>query len=241
MTIRCVLMDVEGTIIPAAFVRQVLFPYARDRMVSFLRSHRENPTVRQWAAACQDTVAQETGRHPAYEALPDILSNWIEEDRKHPGLKALQGMIWEEGYEAGEFAPALYDDVVPTLKSWRASGLQLALFSSGSEQAQRLLIANTTDGNLTSLFARFFDTRVGAKTEPESYRRIATELVFPPDTIVFLSDVEVELDAAAVASFITRQIVRPGTQAGKRHPIAPDFRDLTLYGVAQPEPCPSNQ
>jgi enolase-phosphatase E1 len=236
VTIRCVLMDIEGTIVPVTFVREVLFPYARRRMSAFLRDQRDNPSVRQWAAACQEAVARETGRYPAYETLPDILDRWIEEDRKHPGLKALQGMIWEEGYATGAFVPALYDDVVPMLTSWRAIGLQLALYSSGSERAQQLLITHTTTGDLTGLFTRFFDTRVGPKIDPASYRHIAELLECPPEAIAFLSDVEAELDAAAVAGMKTRQIVRPGTQAGSRHPVAFDFLDVTLCSVAESTP-----
>ncbi len=241
VTIRCVLMDIEGTIVPVSFVREVLFPYARERMAAFLREQRDNPAVRQWAAICQESAARETGRHPEYEALSDILKSWIEEDRKHPGLKALQGMIWEEGYEMGVFTPALYEDVVPALTAWRANGLQLALFSSGSERAQQLLIAHATEGDLTGLFAGLFDTRVGPKTDSASYRRIAKLLECPSDAIVFLSDVEAELDAAAVAGLKTRQIVRPGTQAGCRHPVACDFLDITLCGDAHWAPSRSTR
>ncbi|MEK7763874.1 MAG: acireductone synthase, partial [Nitrospirota bacterium] len=143
--IRCVLMDIEGTIISVAFVREVLFPYAKHRLAAFLQEQQNEPALRQWADACQDTVAQELGRRPSYEELPGILSRWIEEDRKHPGLKAIQGMIWHEGYRAGAFAPGLYEDVVPVLNRWRRNGLRLALYSSGSEQAQRLLVEHTTD------------------------------------------------------------------------------------------------
>jgi enolase-phosphatase E1 len=238
MTIRCVLMDIEGTIVPIAFVREVLFPYAQQRMAAFLRERREDPAVCRWTALCQDTVVQDGGVRPDYDELPNILHRWMEQDRKHTGLKGLQGMIWEEGYRTGAFAPALYDDVYSSLMAWQGKGLRLALYSSGSEQAQRLLIAHTTEGDLTSLFTHYFDTRVGSKTDPESYRRIAQLLALPAEVILFLSDVEAELDAAADAGLGTRQIVRPGTQAGSRHPILSNFRDLRLSNLAQPTPCP---
>ena len=237
MTIRCVLMDIEGTIIPIAFVRKVLFPYAQQGMAAFLRERREDPAVHRWTALCQDTVVQEAGVRPDYDELPNILHRWMEQDRKHTGLKGLQGMIWEVGYRTGAFAPALYDDVYSSLIAWQANGLRLALYSSGSEQAQRLLLAHTTEGNLTSLFTHYFDTRVGSKTDPESYRRIAQLLALSADPILFLSDVEAELDAAAAAGLKTTQIVRPGTQAGSRHPIVSSFHDLTMSNFAQPTPC----
>ena len=226
--IRCVLMDIEGTIISVAFVREVLFPYAKHRLAAFLQEQQQKPAIRQWAEACQDTVTQELGQRPAYEELSDILGRWIEEDRKHPGLKAIQGMIWQEGYRTGAFTPDLYDDVVPALDRWRRNGLRLALYSSGSEQAQRLLVEHTTDGDLTGLFSNFFDTRIGAKTERASYRHITDRMALRSEDILFLSDTETELDAAAAAGLQTTHIVRPGTHPGTRHPISSTFDSFSL-------------
>lgn len=228
MTIACVLMDIEGTITPVAFVQHVLFPYAKSRLGSFLDHHRDHPAVMEWVRVCQNTVEQEHSRRPSYEDLPAILSRWMEEDRKHPGLKAIQGMIWQEGYRTGAFTPDLYEDVMPALVRWRGYGLRLALYSSGSEQAQRLLIEHTSVGDLTNMFSKFFDTGVGAKTEPVSYRRIAEALAIPPEAMVFLSDTEAELDAASASGFVTRQIVRPGTRQGTRHPVSLSFRDIPI-------------
>lgn len=226
MTISCVLLDIEGTILPVTFVRDVLFPYSQRRMASFLRDQSHDPLVRRSAAVCQDAIAREQGQRPSYEDLSGFLDHWIAEDRKHPGLKALQGMIWEEGYRTGAFAPNLYEDVVPALHRWHRNGLRLALYSSGSEQAQRLLLEHTTAGNLTWLFSSFFDTRVGAKTGTLSYRKIADLMNLRPETIIFLSDVEMELDAATAAGLLTAQVVRPGTRPGTGHPICSTFDDI---------------
>jgi enolase-phosphatase E1 len=239
--IRCVLMDIEGTIISVAFVREVLFPYAKHRLAAFLREQEAVPALRQWTEACQDTVAQELGRRPSYEELPGILCRWIEEDRKHPGLKAIQGMIWHDGYRAGAFTPGLYEDVVPVLNRWRRNGLRLALYSSGSEQAQRLLVEHTTDGDLTGLFSNFFDTSIGAKTESASYRRIGQILTLSSKDILFLSDIEAELDAAAEAGFNTTQVVRAGTNAGTAHPVCSNFRDMAHFDLSEPLPCSSER
>lgn len=239
MTVRSVLMDIEGTIVPIAFVRDVLFPYAQRRMTAFLHERRHDPDVRRWTGLCQDTVAEETGSRVSDDELAVVLNRWMELDRKHQALKALQGMIWEEGYRTGAFAPQLYTDVIPALRSWRASGLQLALYSSGSEQAQRLLISHTTEGDLTCLFSGFFDTSVGGKKDPDSYRRIAVQSQLQPTEILFLSDVETELDAATTAGMKTTQITRPGTEPGNRHPIVSDFSILTPHLSIRPVPYPS--
>ena len=230
MTIRCVLLDIEGTILPVTFVRDVLFPYARHRIGSFLHDQMGNTIVREWATICQDAIEHEQGTRPSYEDLAPFLDRWIAEDRKHPGLKALQGIIWEEGYRTGAFAPRLYEDVPPALHRWHRNGLRLALYSSGSEQAQRLLIEHTTAGNLTDLFSDFFDTGVGAKSETASYHRIAGRLGLRPEGILFLSDVEMELEAATAAGLRTLHVVRPGTHPGTRHPICSTFNDFSEAG-----------
>ncbi|MBH0187684.1 MAG: acireductone synthase [Nitrospira sp.] len=208
------------------FVRDVLFPYAKQHIASFLHDHRIDPQVRQWASVCQETIAQESGMLLSYENLADVLSQWMEGDRKHQGLKALQGMIWKEGYRTGAFMPELYDDVAPSFRRWRQEGLTLALYSSGSEQAQRLLLAHTTEGDLTPMVSHCFDTGIGSKVTPASYRRIADCLGLHSEEIVFLSDAEPELDTATAADLHAIHVVRPGTTPSTRHPYCSTFNDL---------------
>ena len=228
--VRYILMDIEGTLISVAFVREVLFPFAKHRLAPFLDERRHDPTVLQWTAACQDTIEQETGTRPAYHELPIMLTGWIDQDRKLACLKALQGMIWDEGYRQGAFAPELYGDVLPALTQWRAHGIRLGIYSSGSRQAQRLLFAHTNVGDVTSLFEHYFDTSVGEKKAASSYRTISEQIGLPPCSILFLSDVERELDAAALTGFMTAHIVRPGTDASTRYPTQPDLTHLLLEG-----------
>lgn len=144
---------------------------------------------------------------PAYAGLHEFLVRWIDENRKHMGHGAESPARDNLGRRVPflRLYPELYTDVAPTFLRWRNNGIRLATYSSGSEQAQ------TTNGDLTPLFSHFFDTRIGAKTDTVSYERIASRLMLLPDAILFLSDAEPELDAAAVASFKTTPIVRPGT------------------------------
>lgn len=228
--IRYVLMDIEGTLIPVSFVRDTLFPFAKDRLASFLHQRRHDPGVLRWAAVCQNVIEHETGTRPSFEELPVTLTSWIDQDRKLAGLKALQGMIWEEGYRQREFAPELYGDVLPALTQWRARRIRLGIYSSGSEQAQRLLFAHTNAGDVTSLFEHFFDTSVGEKKTASSYRTISDQIGLPPHDILFLSDAERELDAAVSAGFKTAHIVRPGADASTRHPVHPGLAHLPLEG-----------
>lgn len=212
IAVSAVVTDVEGTTTPISFVQRRLFPYARERLPAFLREHAARPDV---AAELE---------HVPGDRLQTLLG-WMDRDEKAGPLKAIQGMIWRQGYEDGALEGELYEDVPPSLRRWSQAGLRLAVYSSGSTEAQRLLFAHAAAGDLTGLIAGFFDTKAGPKREPASYARIGAALDLPPREILFLSDVEAELDAAAESGWRTCQIVRArdATHASKRHPTAENF------------------
>ena len=194
-----ILTDIEGTTSSIAFVKDVLFPYARRELPRFVREHGNDPDVRHWL----DAVATEAGGICSDEVIAETLQGWIDQDRKHTALKALQGMLWKDGYARGDFRGHVYADAAAALRDWQAAGHRLAVFSSGSVGAQKLLFGHSEAGDLASSFAAFFDTEVGHKREPESYRRIAQALGQAPADILFLSDVVEELDAARDAGMRT--------------------------------------
>jgi enolase-phosphatase E1 len=206
-----VLLDIEGTTTPIAFVHEVLFPYARTRLAAYLIAHPEDPDVaevrRRLAAEHADDVR--AGHQPPALELPYL--TWLmDRDRKSPALKLLQGVIWEEGYQAGELRGQVYPDVPDAIRRWRAAGVDVAIYSSGSVLAQRRLFESTAAGDLTPLITAFFDTTVGAKIIASSYLRIAEALGRPPAEIIFVSDVTRELAAARAAGFQVVLSLRPG-------------------------------
>ncbi|MDO5504797.1 MAG: acireductone synthase [Pseudoxanthomonas suwonensis] len=194
-----ILTDIEGTTGSISFVKDVLFPYARAALPGFVRDHADDPEVR----ALLDEAGSELGAPCDDRVIVEALQGWIDEDRKHTVLKALQGLIWEAGYRDGDFTAHVYPDVAPALRAWQAAGHRLAVYSSGSVPAQKLFFGHSDAGDLLPLFDAFFDTRVGHKREPGSYRRIAAELGATGEAIVFLSDVVEELDAARDAGMRT--------------------------------------
>lgn len=230
MTIRYVLSDIEGTTTSITFVHDVLFPYSREALPDFVRSQWSHDDVQGYAAMVLKTAREEN--LPLHdddkEAVIAILMKWIAEDRKHPGLKGLQGLVWKDGYQRGAFTAHVYEDVVPNLRSWKKSGLRLGIYSSGSVLAQKLLFGHTHEGDLTPLFSHFFDTAVGGKKEIGSYQAIQKELGLAAREILFLSDIEAELDAAKAAGFVTTQLVRPGTRPSAKHRTATTFHDVTI-------------
>ncbi|MFL9813222.1 acireductone synthase [Stutzerimonas sp. VN223-3] len=207
MPIKAILTDIEGTTSAVSFVFDVLFPYARKHLPAFVRGHAEDPAV----SAQIDAVRRESGESDAnIERVVEILLEWIAADRKATSLKALQGMVWAEGYRAGQLKGHVYPDAVDALRCWHEQGYALYVYSSGSVQAQKLIFGCAEVGDLTPLFSGYFDTGSGHKREAESYSQIAGSIGLPTEEILFLSDVVEELDAAREAGMHTCGLARDG-------------------------------
>jgi enolase-phosphatase E1 len=213
--VRAVLLDIEGTTTPIAFVYDQLFPYARARLNAYLRSHASEDETRDVLRVLRDEWQEDarTKQEPPPWAFADMPAaacylEWLmDRDRKSPSLKRVQGHIWQSGFQAGELRTELFPDVAPAFSRWKGSGLEVAIYSSGSVLAQKLIF-----GDLLPYISGFFDTSVGAKRSADSYRRIASELQLPSKQILFVSDVLEELNAALDAGFQSLLAVRPGNK-----------------------------
>lgn len=230
------LLDVEGTTTPISFVSDVLFPFARARLRGFLEAHGAEPDV----AAQLEALARDRLREPAGDAAPpwdaaDRLGSacayleWqMQRDRKTTPLKTLQGRIWEDGFRSGALVAPVYADVPEAFRRWRAAARPIAIFSSGSVLAQRLLFAHTDSGDLSGFLSAHFDTTSGPKREADSYDRIARAMRRAPAEVLFVSDVAAELDAARRAGLATALCVRPGQAepAPGPHPVIRSFAGI---------------
>jgi enolase-phosphatase E1 len=218
--IHVVLLDIEGTTTPIAFVSDVLFPFARAHLREYLRANADREPVRQAMAwlreewdrdrALDDKPPEWPGRAAAW--APAYVEWLMDRDRKSPALKLLQGLIWQRGFAEGVLSGDVFADVAPAFRRWRERGVAVAIYSSGSVLAQRLLFGTTPAGDLTADISAFFDTAVGAKTSSDSYRRIADALGRPSGEMLFVSDVRRELDAAQAAGCAVLLAVRPGNR-----------------------------
>jgi enolase-phosphatase E1 len=225
-----IVLDIEGTTSSLSYVRERLFPYARDRVDEWIR--RPDPAIRDVIAE----VRAVSGRPEAtVDEVAATLVKWIDEDVKATALKTLQGLIWEAGYAAGHLVSHVYDDVPGALRAWRDQGIRLYVYSSGSVLAQRLWFAHTRFGDLSGLFCGHYDTRnAGPKRDPSSYHAIAAEIGLAPGDLLFLSDMAGELDAARGAGWPVVQVVRaddgtipaPGhVQVSGLDQVRPDHED----------------
>jgi enolase-phosphatase E1 len=211
MSIKAIVTDIEGTTSAVSFVFDVLFPYAAKHLPDFVRQNAGRADV----AEQLDAVRRDSNAPQAdVERVVEILLSWIEEDRKATPLKALQGMVWAQGYHAGQLKGHVYPDAVEALKRWHAAGYQLFVYSSGSIQAQKLIFGCSEAGDLTSLFSGYFDTTSGPKREAQSYTNIQQAIGVEAGEILFLSDIVEELDAAQAAGLQTCGLAREGGELG---------------------------
>jgi enolase-phosphatase E1 len=238
---QVVLLDIEGTTTPIDFVYQTLFPYARKHLQEYLSQNGSSADV----GSIIEQLRRENSQDIANNLNPPVITNqsqeaelasvtaylyWLmDRDRKSTPLKALQGEIWQQGYETGELFSEVFADVPPAFIKWGSQRKTIAIFSSGSVLAQKLLFAHTVAGDLTKFISAYFDTNIGAKREAESYRHIAEALAHAPQEIIFFSDVVAELDAAQAAGMQTALCERPGNApqpSAHSHKIIHTFAEM---------------
>ncbi len=232
--VACVLLDIEGTTTPISFVHEVLFRFAREHLDDYLTAERGSPGIREVTRLLAAEHADDAARGDAPPAATGGDDRWLgdyvrwlmDRDRKSPGLKMLQGLIWERGYKAGVLRGQVFADVPAAIRAWQERGIEVAIYSSGSELAQRRLFESVDAGDLSPFIKAFFDTAVGPKLSPDSYRNIAGALDRDPASILFVSDVTAELAAARNAGFQVLLTVRPGNASQSD---ATQFESVTTF------------
>jgi enolase-phosphatase E1 len=225
---RGILLDVEGTTSAVAYVYDVMFPFARKNLAKYLDAAWDSPAL----VPVRKQVALDTGNpaaeHDRAEFEREIVRQ-MDQDVKATGLKQLQGLIWQDGFESGELVAHVFDDVPVALRKWKDAGIDLRIYSSGSVHAQRLFFGHTASGDLLPMFSGLYDTQIGGKREPESYAKIAQDWGLAAEEILFLSDVVAELDAARAAGMQTGLCLRPGNaevEPGHGHASCVSFGDI---------------
>jgi enolase-phosphatase E1 len=218
-----IVLDIEGTTTDIAFVKNTLFPYAEARLESFMAEFA--PTAEGQVILAQ--VRDEAGNPGlSQEGCIAQLLAWARADQKVTPLKAVQGLIWDEGYRTKVYTSHVYDDAAAHIQRWHRQGLPLYIYSSGSIAAQKLLFAHTPVGDLSPCFRGYFDTTTGPKVAVTSYEKIAASLGISPEELLFLSDHPGELAAARQAGWQVRAVQRPGTPD-----FAPDFPVVQDFGA----------
>lgn len=202
-----VVVDLEGTTSAAGFILGDLYDYARPRLEAVLG--RDDDTVRvARAAALADAGLPETATDADVAA---VLHALMDADVKSTPLKTLQGIIWAEGFAAGEITSHFFEDVPPRLRHWHDQGVRIAVYSSGSVASQQPWFRHAPQGDLSGLVTAWFDTvNAGPKKESASYAAIAQALGVDPARILFLTDHPDEVLAAVAAGWQVVALDRVG-------------------------------
>lgn len=227
--IKALLTDIEGTITRISFVKEVLFPYAAAQLPEFVKANQQQDAVAEQLNAVKEFIEQPDA---PIDTVISTLLKWIADDKKITPLKQLQGLIWQAGYENGDFTGHLYPDAYQFLQQQKLAGQQLYVYSSGSVKAQHLIFQYSDFGDIRPLFTDYFDTKVGAKQEQSSYENIITQLPFDANEVLFLSDVVSELDAAKAAGLNTLHLIRDGQACSVEHNYINDFSQFTAEYLA---------
>lgn len=222
-----ILLDIEGTVAPVDFVHQVLLPYAKAKMGRFVASHRADLDSeielleKEYHRDFANQIYGRSFRSDDPATVAAYLEFLIDVDRRSSPLKSIQAMIWQAGYESGDLNSVVFDDVPTALGRWKTDGKSVAVFSSGSVLAQKLIFRYSNFGDLTGSIDAWFDTATGSKTEARSFSAIADALGAEAAAVTYISDAPPELAAAKKAGFRTVLSVRPGNGL-VRAPIAFD-------------------
>jgi enolase-phosphatase E1 len=226
-----VVLDIEGTISSLDGVRTTLFGHARRRYRAWLRRSAGCPE----AARALDRLRAEIARPAAdVELLAGVLEEWTDRDVKSPALKEIQGLIWREGFAAGELRSSVFEDVRGALVRCREGEVPVAIYSSGSVLAQQLWLGHTDFGDLRPFVTYWFDlVNAGGKRDPMSYRRISRHASVDSAAIHFFTDAPTELDAASAAGWTVIGVNRPGNPQppdGSPHPWITTFEHALTPG-----------
>jgi 2,3-diketo-5-methylthio-1-phosphopentane phosphatase len=233
MNYSAILLDIEGTITPVAFVYDTLFPYAHDHLARFLEDNWDEQDVQSDIDLLrkqidEDREAGQTdvvdvpypGQAPdkaIREAAVKAFHQMMHADRKVTALKSLQGKIWRDGYERGQLTGEFYDDAIRALARWNANDITIAIYSSGSVEAQQLLFQHSEEGDLRPFVSKWFDTKTGGKRDMASYRKIARSLEVEPGDVLFATDVVEEANAAHQAGMQVLIMERLGNMRQPEH------------------------
>jgi enolase-phosphatase E1 len=232
--IKAILLDIEGTTTPIDFVHKKLFPFAEARFYDFVRENFEALTSEIAGIETEYHLYEAEGQNIKFDSPKSVAGHLIHLsriDRKSTPLKSIQGKIWQAGYESGALKSEIFDDVPPAFERWKSAGKTIAIYSSGSVLAQKLLFRYTDHGDLTTFISNYFDTNAGGKKHTESYRKIASEMQISPNEILFVSDVLGELNAASAAGYQTALSIRKGNaqvEAENEHRPIRSFDELSL-------------
>jgi enolase-phosphatase E1 len=225
---KVIILDFHGTVSPINWEEECILPYVKQNLSNYLDQNWTNHKVVDLVNKLRNQSFEqhfvfENEESPVISAEDPAESddktvkrttvefiNWLIDKKKDTteSLK-LQKLVWLEGYHKRELRTPVFEDVLPALKNFRDKGFKIAIFSGVDSSLCHQLFENTTEGDLSSYFGKFFDTTTGNKKDPESYRRIANELSVKESDILYITDYGQEAKIAHTTGVQCLLIIRP--------------------------------
>ncbi|XP_076442399.1 enolase-phosphatase E1-like [Babylonia areolata] len=221
--VRAIVFDVEGTTTPITFLKDILIP---ENIEDHLKDTFEEPeTIKDLATLREMAQKEKDDGEEGAETIPDAaegqeavkkavaacVQRWVDCKADCAEFRQFRNHVLRHGFECDRFKADVFDDVPPMLRMLSEEGFNLYVYSSGTGEIEKMLFANTPEGDITDVFANFFDeAAMGSKTEKDSYLKIASEIKIDPKNILYLTDTPEEADAAFKAGWRSALVIRPG-------------------------------
>lgn len=241
-----------GSFFYPVYLQDVLFPYATARVREYLTDNWDTSECREDVVRLRDQaledekggmtnvpVVSDPNFTPKESVIEEAVANvaWlVKADRKVGALKQLQGHIWRQGYRSGQILGHVYADAVAQMRAWHKGGIGVWIYSSGSVEAQKLLLKYSVAGDLLENISGHFDTAVGGKRDSSSYQTIAKQIGVDTSSILFVTDIVEEAKAAHSTGMQAAISVRPGNAplSDTDRELFPVIESFSSLHVTQP-------
>ncbi|XP_013397492.2 enolase-phosphatase E1 [Lingula anatina] len=226
--VKVLLLDVEGTTSPISFMKNEVNQYVTENIQEYLTKNWESEelqnvitSLREQAqqdkeAGTEGVVEVKAADDPQEEVIASITENlkWqMSQEKATTAACQLQSQILREAFKMEKMKGKLFDDVVPALKEVATDSRQVYLFSTTSMDVQKLLFTYSAQGDNSKCLSGFFDSKVGAKTEMESYKNIINDIGVKPEETLYVTDMPAEAQAAGKAGIGVFLLNRPENPA----------------------------
>jgi len=226
--VKAVLIDVEGTITPSTFFKDVLVKHVRDNVDTYVITHFATEAIIKHVAglrkqAAEDVVAGLEGAViiPEVDDIKTValaVSANIKSQLDHNRCSTDAGAIFYEmitsAFTSKIIQGKVYEDVPPTLKKFKMSDIKVYAYVECCADTAKLQLQYSDHGDLTGMFAGYYDhsklgTKLGSSMkEKDTYIKLAAALQVDADQMLFLTSKPTDAVAAHSAGLKTCIVTR---------------------------------
>lgn len=196
-----ILIDFHGTISERKWEDKIIYPYVRATISSYVKENlKKSDDLQKYTVALReesyiqrfvnkDDSAPVIGDFEAnseenFDSMTEQICeflNWQIDKRKlTEETKLIERLVWMDGYRKNALQTPIFPDVMSTIKSWSEKfRLKVYLITSLSRDVVKLLLANTTSGDLFQYITDcvILKAATGGKLNSETYTKFLKETV----------------------------------------------------------------